>query len=123
MTCSDVKLTSPVCSNQNVLINSLSDKGYESLSNIPRALKKMTECLTSVYQLTLRNSMKNFVDDLRESRLTVSTDIKEFCVIAVHTFRCSTIGHFIFTKWIKDLTQKRMDALENNEDDLIHAHV
>ena len=84
----------------------------------------MNERSTSVSQLTLRNSMKNIVDDLKESRLTVTTVIKEFGVIALSALFVVLRSVILsFTKWIKYLLQKRMDVFEQDVDDHIHAHV
>jgi hypothetical protein len=84
----------------------------------------MTQQLLSTYRLTIKNSLKNILDDLKDNQLTVITAIKEFGTIVLSIIFLLLLSFILFfIRWIKRLVQERLDTLEKDVDDLVHDSV
>ncbi len=122
--CANTELPSSACINRSVLIRSTVTGEYEQLSTIPWPVKNMTQQLLSTYRLTIKNSLKNILDDLKDNQLTVITAIKEFGTIVLSIIFLLLLSFILFfIRWIKRLVQDRLDTLEKDVDDLVHDSV
>ncbi|CAF1473059.1 unnamed protein product, partial [Didymodactylos carnosus] len=90
--CTNAELPSSACINRSVLIKSSVTGKHEQLSTIPWPIKTMTKQLISTYKLTISNSLKDILDDLKDNRLTVTSVIKEFGAL-VFVLVLSIIGY------------------------------
>ncbi|CAF1206326.1 unnamed protein product [Adineta steineri] len=121
MICSDIKLTSSICTDRNVLIKSSPTAEYEQLLNIPWSLQAMNKQLLSTYQLTVKNSIKTILNDLKDNRLTLKTIIEEVGAIALCAiFICLALFIVYFVYWLKRMMENRIEPIENNVDDLVY---
>ena len=121
--CADTELPSSTCTNRSILIESTSTGHHHQLSTIPLSIKNMTKELVSAYNLMLKKSLKDILDDLTDNRLSVTTTIKEFAAIVLSVLLLLLSCILLFLRWIKRMIQKRIDKLEKDVDDLVHEIV
>ncbi|CAF1314519.1 unnamed protein product [Adineta ricciae] len=122
MTCSDIKMLSSNCIDRKVLIKSSTTDEYEFLSTTPFSLQNMNIQLLSTYQFRVKTSFKNILDNLNNDRLTVKTVFKEFGVIVLSAFLFLFFSIVLFVvRYVKRLLVRRLEHLETNVDDLVHA--
>jgi len=82
----------------------------------------MTTQLIYAYNLIIKNSLKDILNDLKDDRLTVITAIKEFGALIVSIIFLFFLSFILFfIRWIKRMVQKRIDKLKRDVDDLVHA--
>ncbi|UJR12828.1 hypothetical protein I4U23_017002 [Adineta vaga] len=75
LSCSGIKLTSSSCTGRNFLIKSSDTEQYVQLQTIPWSLKNMNKQLFSTHQSIIKNSFRTLLDDLKENRLTIKTQL------------------------------------------------
>jgi len=119
--CTNIELPPSICNNRSVLIKSTATGKYEKLSTIPWSIENMTEQLISNYKITIKNSLKNIINDLMDNRLTFKTILKEFGALTLSIIFLLFLSLILFfVRWVKRLVLKRMDKLEKDHDDLAH---
>ena len=122
--CANTELPSSPCMNRSILVQSTTVGEYETLSTVPWPVKTMTEQLRSIYILTLKNSIKNILDDLKDDHSSWTTFIKEFGSIILSILFLLLLSFIIFfLRWIKRLVQQRIETLEKDLDDVLHEFV
>ena len=82
----------------------------------------MNKQLLSTYHAAVKNSFTSIFDDVQNNRLTIKTVFKQFSTISLYALLFVCISFVLLVvRCAKRLIVTRLQNLETNVDDLVHA--